>query len=235
MSKRVRIMSYSAFIMIFSIQILSIVSMCLIKRNVDSFVNEYRQNEAQSYSALLNIEKMSAAIYRHEILVSQYVTEADRDKATDYMREARMLRQTVDDLLIRCDFELRDMEGFEEYELYQGLNDSITAYFNCVDIVYEVKDKNSTDLALYLYNNNLSRYIDITNDYTKETEYIVESVLGKSKDDIGRAVVTVRTIFGIGIVIIIMILLVTVWIARRVFAIHINGLSMEAGGHEDEA
>lgn len=200
---------------IFIMQAIGFITICTLKYNIDLYSSEYRNVEAKSYVAMIELESLIADVYQHENIVSKYTVTGEEKSLSQGRKECQALREKAENEIIKCDIAFKDLKNFAVYEEFLVLKSSITAYFNCADFMFFVREERSFDMTSYLFENRMVPYINSANDAMNKLQGITDIELDNTKVKMSNILVLSRISFIVGIVIFFIATMIFIWYCKR--------------------
>ena len=166
---KVKSIPFRVFIMVLSASIIGISGVLILKHNIDSLSDSYREIIEEHNVNRTYMEQISQLLYQHRSIVAIHVASKEAKDRAKYEETEQQLREKMGTTLAQF---RRRMTGNEREQVYHRVYSDYYSYLQNVDITLQVSREGSVETSVYYLTGQMSDFLESVNKNLSQLEQL---------------------------------------------------------------
>ena len=166
---KVKSIPFRVFIMVLSASIIGISGVLILKHNIDSLSNSYREIIEEHNVNRTYMEQISQLLYQHRSIVAIHVASKEAKDRAKYEETEQQLREKMGTTLAQF---RRRMTGNEREQVYHRVYSDYYSYLQNVDITLQLSREGSVETSVYYLTGQMSDFLESVNKNLSQLEQL---------------------------------------------------------------
>ena len=168
-SAKVKSIPFRVFIMVLSASIIGISGVLILKHNIDSLSDSYREIIEEHNVNRTYMEQISQLLYQHRSIVAIHVASKEAKDRAKYEETEQQLREKMGTTLAQF---RRRMTGNEREQVYHRVYSDYYSYLQNVDITLQLSREGSVETSVYYLTGQMSDFLESVNKNLSQLEQL---------------------------------------------------------------
>lgn len=164
---KVKSIPFRVFIMVLSASIIGISGVLILKHNIDSLSDSYREIIEEHNVNRTYMEQISQLLYQHRSIVAIHVASKEAKDRAKYEETEQQLREKMGTTLAQF---RRRMTGNEREQVYHRVYSDYYSYLQNVDITLQLSREGSVETSVYYLTGQMSDFLESVNKNLSQLE-----------------------------------------------------------------
>ena len=160
---------FRVFIMVLSASIIGISGVLILKHNIDSLSDSYREIIEEHNVNRTYMEQISQLLYQHRSIVAIHVASKEAKDRAKYEETEQQLREKMGTTLAQF---RRRMTGNEREQVYHRVYSDYYSYLQNVDITLQLSREGSVETSVYYLTGQMSDFLESVNKNLSQLEQL---------------------------------------------------------------
>lgn len=166
---KVKSIPFRVFIMVLSASIIGISGVLILKHNIDSLSDSYREIIEEHNVNRTYMEQISQLLYQHRSIVAIHVASKEAKDRAKYEETEQQLREKMGTTLAQF---RRRMTGNEREQVYHCVYSDYYSYLQNVDITLQLSREGSVETSVYYLTGQMSDFLESVNKNLSQLEQL---------------------------------------------------------------
>ena len=166
---KVKSIPFRVFIMVLSASIIGISGVLILKHNIDSLSDSYREIIEEHNVNRTYMEQISQLLYQHRSIVAIHVASKEAKDRAKYEETEQQLREKMGTTLAQF---RRRMTGNEREQVYHRVYSDYYSYLQNVDITLQLSREGSVETSVYYLTGQMSDFLESVNKNLSQLEQL---------------------------------------------------------------
>ena len=166
---KVKSIPFRVFIMVISGSIIGISGVLILKHNIDSLSDSYREIIEEHNVNRTYMEQISQLLYQHRSIVAIHVASKEAKDRAKYEETEQQLREKMGTTLAQF---RRRMTGNEREQVYHRVYSDYYSYLQNVDITLQLSREGSVETSVYYLTGQMSDFLESVNKNLSQLEQL---------------------------------------------------------------
>ena len=166
---KVKSIPFRVFIMVLSASIIGISGVLILKHNIDSLSDSYREIIEEHNVNRTYMEQSSQVLYQHRSIVAIHVASKEAKDRAKYEETEQQLREKMGTTLAQF---RRRMTGNEREQVYHRVYSDYYSYLQNVDITLQLSREGSVETSVYYLTGQMSDFLESVNKNLSQLEQL---------------------------------------------------------------
>ena len=166
---KVKSIPFRVFIMVLSASIIGISGVLILKHNIDSLSDSYREIIEEHNVNRTYMEQISQLLYQHRSIVAIHVSSKEAKDRAKYEETEHQLRKKMGTTLAQF---RRRMTGNEREQVYHRVYSDYYSYLQNVDITLQLSREGSVETSVYYLTGQMSDFLESVNKNLSQLEQL---------------------------------------------------------------
>lgn len=166
---KVKSIPFRVFIMVLSASIIGISGVLILKHNIDSLSDSYREIIEEHNVNRTYMEQISQLLYQHRSIVAIHVASKEAKDRAKYEETEQQLRKKMGTTLAQF---RRRMTGNEREQVYHRVYSDYYSYLQNVDITLQLSREGSVETSVYYLTGQMSDFLESVNKNLSQLEQL---------------------------------------------------------------
>ncbi len=166
---KVKSIPFRVFIMVLSASIIGISGVLILKHNIDSLSDSYREIIEEHNVNRTYMEQISQLLYQHRSIVAIHVASKEAKDRAKYEETEQQLREKMGTTLAQF---RRRMTGNEREQVYHRVYSDYYSYQQNVDITLQLSREGSVETSVYYLTGQMSDFLESVNKNLSQLEQL---------------------------------------------------------------
>ena len=166
---KVKSIPFRVFIMVLSASIIGISGVLILKHNIDSLSDSYREIIEEHNVNRTYMEQISQLLYQHRSIVAIHVASKEAKDRAKYEETEQQLREKMGTTLAQF---RRRMTGHEREQVYHRVYSDYYSYLQNVDITLQLSREGSVETSVYYLTGQMSDFLESVNKNLSQLEQL---------------------------------------------------------------
>lgn len=166
---KVKSIPFRVFIMVLSASIIGISGVLILKHNIDSLSDSYREIIEEHNVNRTYMEQISQLLYQHRSIVAIHVASKEAKDRAKYEETEQQLREKMGTTLAQF---RRRMTGNEREQVYHCVYSDYYSYLQNVDITLQSSREGSVETSVYYLTGQMSDFLESVNKNLSQLEQL---------------------------------------------------------------
>ncbi len=166
---KVKSIPFRVFIMVLSASIIGISGVLILKHNIDSLSDSYREIIEEHNVNRTYMEQISQLLYQHRSIVAIHVSSKEAKDRAKYEETEQQLRKKMGTTLAQF---RRRMTGNEREQVYHRVYSDYYSYLQNVDITLQLSREGSVETSVYYLTGQMSDFLESVNKNLSQLEQL---------------------------------------------------------------
>ena len=166
---KVKSIPFRVFIMVLSASIIGISGVLILKHNIDSLSDSYREIIEEHNVNRTYMEQISQLLYQHRSIVAIHVASKEAKDLAKYEETEQQLREKMGTTLAQF---RRRMTGNEREQVYHRVYSDYYSYLQNVDITLQLSREGSVETSVYYLTGQMSDFLESVNKNLSQLEQL---------------------------------------------------------------
>ncbi len=166
---KVKSIPFRVFIMVLSASIIGISGVLILKHNIDSLSDSYREIIEEHNVNRTYMEQISQLLYQHRSIVAIHVASKEAKDRAKYEETEQQLREKMGTTLAQF---RRRMTGNEREQVYHRVYSDYYSYLQNVDITLQLSREGSVETSVYYLTGQMSDFLESVNKNLSQSEQL---------------------------------------------------------------